>query len=374
MRLLIFISSMSSGGAERVSANLANHWATEGWEVTIVTLEQQSLDFYELHPAVKRIALELAGESAGVLAGLWQNIRRVITLRQALRQSQPDIALGMMTTANVLLALAAWGLPTLRTIGAERNHPPQLPLGYIWETLRRHTYGLLNAVTALSSDGKDWIKSNTNAKRVAVIPNAVTWPLSWQEPRISPSALHQSERRLLLAVGRLDAQKGFDWLIEAFSNLADEHSDWDLVILGEGPLRIALEEQVRDLGLERRILLPGRAGNMAEWYESADFYVMSSRFEGFPNTLAEAMAHGLAAVSFDCDTGPRDIIRHELDGLLVPQGNVTELTAALDRLMSDALTRQRFAERAMEVRERFSMERITGMWEKLFEEILLEQK
>jgi glycosyltransferase involved in cell wall biosynthesis len=171
----------------------------------------------------------------------------------------------------------------------------------------------------------------------------------------------------------LESQKGFDWLIEAFSNLADEHSDWDLVILGEGPLRIALEEQVRDLDLERRILLPGRAGNMAEWYESADFYVMSSRFEGFPNTLAEAMAHGLAAVSFDCDTGPRDIIRDELDGLLVPPGDVTELTVALDLLMSDGLMRLRFAERAVEVKERFSMERIAGMWEKLFEEILPEK-
>ena len=101
---------MGSGGAERVSANLANYWATKGWDITIVTLSQQSLDFYELHPAVKRIALELAGESANVLAGLWQNIRRVIALRRVLRQIQPDIALGMMTTANVLLALAAWGL------------------------------------------------------------------------------------------------------------------------------------------------------------------------------------------------------------------------------------------------------------------------
>ena len=159
MRLLIFIGSMSSGGAERVSANLANYWATKGWEITIVTLAQQSLDFYELHPAVKRIALELTGESASVLAGLWQNIRRVIALRRVLRQIQPDIALGMMTTANVLLALAAWGLPTLRTIGAEHTHPPQAPLGYLWETLRCHTYGLLNAVTALTSEGKDWIKN-----------------------------------------------------------------------------------------------------------------------------------------------------------------------------------------------------------------------
>jgi glycosyltransferase involved in cell wall biosynthesis len=374
MRLLIFISSLSSGGAERVSANLANYWATKGWEITIVTLSQQSMDSYDLHPAVKRMALGLSAKSTNVLAVLWKNIRRVISLRRVLRQIQPDIALGMMVEPSVLLALAAWGLPTLRTVGAEHIHPPQSPVGYLRDTLRSHTYGLLNAVTALSSEGKDWLKTHTNAQRVTVIPNAVTWPLSGQEPRISPGALYQSERQLLLAVGRLEAQKGFDWLIEAFSNLADKHPSWDLVILGEGLLHSTLEGQVRESGLEHRIFLPGRAGNMDEWYERADLYVMSSRFEGFPMALAEAMAYGLAAVSFDCDTGPRDIIRHELDGLLVAQGNVAELTAALDRLMSDALTRQRFAERAVEVRERFSMERIAGMWEKLFEEIVLEQK
>ena len=114
----------------------------------------------------------------------------------------------------------------------------------------------------------------------------------------------------------------------------------------------------------------GRAGTGGEWYERADLYVMSSRFEGYPNTLAEAMAHGLAAVSFDCDTGPRDIIRHEVDGLLVPPGDVAALTAALDRLMDDATLRQQFAERAVDARRRFSMERIAGTWEDLFKEIM----
>jgi glycosyltransferase involved in cell wall biosynthesis len=332
------------------------------------------VDFYELHPAVKRMALGLAGKSANVLAVLWKNIRRMIALRRVLLQIQPDIVLGMMTEPNVLLALAAWGLPTLRTVGAEHIHPPQTPLGYLRETFRSHAYGLLDAVTALSREGKDWLKTYTSAQRVTVIPNAVTWPLPGHEPRIKPSALYQSERQLLLAVGRLEAQKGFDWLIEAFSKLTDKHPDWDLVIIGEGSLRTTLDKQVRESGLERRISFSGRAGNMAEWYESADLFVMSSRYEGFPMSLVEAMAHGLAAVSFDCDTGPRDIIRHELDGLLVPPGNVAELIVALDRLMSDDLTRQRFAERAAEVRERFSMKRIAGMWEKLFEKILFEQK
>jgi len=155
-------------------------------------------------------------------------------------------------------------------------------------------------------------------------------------------------------------------LLEAFVTLARKYYNWNLVILGEGPERRALETQVQAFGLDGRVFLPGRVGNVGEWYERADVYVMSSRFEGFPNALAEAMAHGLPAVSFDCDTGPRDIIRPEVDGLLVLPGNVDALTAALDRLMDDAALRAQFAARAVEVRERFSMERIAGMWEELF--------
>jgi glycosyltransferase involved in cell wall biosynthesis len=96
---------------------------------------------------------------------------------------------------------------------------------------------------------------------------------------------------------------------------------------------------------------------------------MSSRYEGFGNTLAEALVHGLPAVSFDCDTGPRDIIRHEIDGLLVPPEDVASLAAALDRLMGNSDLRGRFAARAVEARERFSIERISGKWEQLFDEI-----
>jgi glycosyltransferase involved in cell wall biosynthesis len=368
LKLLIFIYSLSSGGAERVTANLTNHWADKGWDITVVTLEPQSSDFYELHPAVKRIALEMAGDSGKALTGLCQNLLRVCSLRRALRQIKPDIALGIMTTANILLALATRGLPQIRAVGSEQIHPPQFPLGALWEGLRRHTYGRLAAVTALTNESAEWLKAHTGASWVPVIPSAALWRLPAQVPRIAPDSLCQSGRHLLLAVGRLEAQKGFDWLEDAFINLSKRYPDWDLVILGEGHHRATLQDQVRAAGLEKRVLLPGRAGNVGEWYERADLYVMSSRFEGFPNALAEAMAHGLAAVSFDCDTGPRDIIRHEVDGLLVPPGDVVALTAALDRLMGDAVLRQRFAERAVEARERFSMERIASMWEDLFKE------
>lgn len=369
MRLLFFIHSLSSGGAERVTANLANHWAAKGWHITIVTLAPLSLDFYELHPAVRRTALELAGESQNVLAGLWNNLRRVRALRQVLRQVQPDIALALMSTANVILALATRGLTNVCAIGSEHTHPPQLPLGAHWGALRRSAYGQLAAVVALTQETADWLRIHTRAQRLPIIPNMALWPLAAQAPRLIPETICVADRHILLAVGRLDKEKGFDWLLEAFTALARKYYNWNLAILGEGPDRRTLETQVQAAGLDGRVFLPGRAGNVGEWYGRADLYVMSSRFEGFPNTLAEAMAHGLPAVSFDCDTGPRDIIRHEIDGLLVPPGDVARLHAALDRLMSDASLRAQFASRAVEVRERFSRERIAGMWEKLFAEV-----
>ena len=328
-----------------------------------------SLDLYPLHPGVKRIALELAGESRNVVAGLWRNLHRVRALRRVLRQVQPDIALALMSTASVILALATRGLANVCAIGSERTHPPQFPLGAQWEALRRSTYGRLAAVVALTQESAEWLRQHTRAQRVRIIPNMALRPLAVQAPRLIPETVCVVDRHILLAVGRLDKVKGFDWLLQAFTALARKYYNWDLAVLGEGPERRALETQVQSSGLGGRVFLPGRAGNVGEWYERADLYVMSSRFEGFPNTLAEAMAHGLPAVSFDCDTGPRGIIRPEVDGLLVPPGNVDALTAALDRLMGDAALRAQFAARAVEARERFSMERIAGMWEELFAEV-----
>jgi glycosyltransferase involved in cell wall biosynthesis len=116
-----------------------------------------------------------------------------------------------------------------------------------------------------------------------------------------------------------------------------------------------------------RVFMPGIAGNIGEWYARADLFVMTSRFEGFPNALAEALAYGLPAVSFDCDTGPRDIIRDGVDGLLVPPGDASGLEQALDRVMGNRELRMHMAGMAIDARKRFSIDRIAGMWEALFE-------
>lgn len=368
-RLLFFISSLSSGGAERVTANLANYWADKGWVVTVVTLSDGTNDFYELLPSVQRVRLGLLKESANTVVGLINNLRRVLVLRSVLRQTKPQVSLAMMDKANILLSLAALGLPNMVVVGSEHIHPPQLPLSRFWAAMRRYCYGHLAAVTALTTESRDWLLHHTKVKKVAVIPNAAPWPLPTQAPLLMPQDVMTPGRKLLLAVGRLSEQKGFDLLIEAFGQIAEQHADWHLVILGEGPLRNTLLSQIREAGLEDSVMLAGCAGNVGDWYEAANLYVMSSRFEGFGNTLAESLAYGVPAVSFDCDSGPRDIIRHQVDGFLVANGDVAALAESLDQLMSNENLRQKFGAKAIEARERFSMEKISGMWEALFAEL-----
>lgn len=366
---MLFVHSLAGGGTERTAATLANYWARTGWGVTVVTLAAVADDFYVLDTAVDRVALHLSGDSRGLVHAALQNGQRVAALRKAIRRHRPDIVLSMMSTPNVLLACASRTLPNLRTIGSEHCYPPHAPLGPIWSALRRRAYGRLSAVVALTRECADWIGAHTTATRVPVIPNPVLCPLPDDAPRVDPHRLCAPERKVLLAVGRLASVKNYEMLLRAFARLAGRYPDWDLVMLGEGPQRLLLESRIRDADLSTRVFLPGIAGNVGSWYARADLYVMTSHSEGFPNALAEALAHGVPAVSVDCDTGPRDIIRHGVDGLLVRPDDPTALAAALDRVMGDPALRRGFAARAGEARERFSIEKIAGMWTQLFMEL-----
>lgn len=366
MKILFFIYSLSAGGAERVTANLSNYWIKKGWDVTIFTLGQKDDDFYLLDPSIKRIGSYLSIESDNLFSALINNFRRIYTLRKVLRHERPDVAVAMMGSANILLSLSSVGLKNLKVFGSEHTHPPRIPLGAIWELLRARLYGRLDAITALTESSAKWIKSNTNAKRVAVIPNAAPWPLEINQPYLDPAVV-SSGKKIALAVGRLSEEKGFDILLLAYSKIAKEFNDWLLIILGDGPDREMLQALVRSLNLEGHVLLPGRAGNISDWYKSASLYIMSSRFEGFGNTLAEALVHELPVISFDCETGPRTIIRHGVDGLLVPPNDVEALKDSIKLLITDDSLRESFACKAVEARSKFSIERIASMWEDLFE-------
>jgi glycosyltransferase involved in cell wall biosynthesis len=370
MKILIFIHSLLGGGAERVTTNLANQWAAHGDDVTIVTVSSVDTDFYKVSSAVKRIGLNLdiTTTPENKLRSGGRKLARIFALRKLLKSQRPDIALSMMVEANLTLALAGWGLRSTTKIGSERIHPPASPLGKFREFLRNQLYAHLDAIVALTEESAQWLRQRTRARKVVVIPNEAVWPLPEQNPIIAPQI--QTASRHLLAVGRLYPQKGFDILITAFERLAAKFPDWQLIIVGEGPERYTLEKQVVASGLEGRVSMPGQVGNLADWYAACDLFVMSSRYEGFPNALIEAMSHGLPAVSFDCSTGPRDIIENGINGLLIEPGNPTKLQTGLESLMQDDSQRALFSSRSITVREHFGARRITKLWRSLFKQTL----
>ncbi|MBI1649860.1 glycosyltransferase family 4 protein [Hyphomicrobium sulfonivorans] len=362
-KILFLIGSLGGGGAERATINIAKIWAERGCDVVIATLDAEEPRIYDLPCGIRLVPLGISGRSHGVINALKNNVYRIRRLRNLLITERPDIAFGMMSAA-VMLGIVR--TRNMIAVGAERAFPPQsIPRG-AWQFLRRLVYARLDIVTVQTEVGRDWLLRHTRARNVVVIPNSVEIPLAKQAPELPVSLYVPSGQKLLLGAGRLVHQKAFDRLVVAFGRLAKKHPDWILAITGEGNDRESLERMVVDRGLGERVVLPGRAGNLADWFMAAHAFVLTSRHEGFPNVLVEALAHGCPAVSVDCDTGPRDIIRHEENGLLVSQDDPEALVAALDRIMSDDSLRGKMAANAPEVKTTFSPERISAMWQSLF--------
>lgn len=367
MRIVILIYSLGGGGAERVTSILARAWADAGHTVTVLTMAAGD-SFYEGHAGVTYRSLASATEASGFLQGVTANVQRIAAVRRNILDLRADIAIGMMTTASVLVALACCGTGC-RSLGAERVHPPRHPIPVFWRVARKFTYGLLNAVIAQTHMTAQWINNNTFARRLAIIPNPVLWPLQEAGIGKNPSEIVAPNRNVLLSVGRLSPQKNHAFLLRTFALVAAANPSWDLVILGEGQDRASLEHQAIALGLTGRFLLPGGVTNLQAWFRQASLFAMTSNYEGFPNALLEAMAYGLPVLSVDCDTGPRDIIRDHVDGILVPADDEKSFATALSMLMKDTKLRERLACRAIEVRERFSLSRILLLWDSLFADI-----
>jgi GalNAc-alpha-(1->4)-GalNAc-alpha-(1->3)-diNAcBac-PP-undecaprenol alpha-1,4-N-acetyl-D-galactosaminyltransferase len=360
VRIAFVISSLGSGGAERVMSAMANYWAEKGEDITLITLGLQSSDWYKLHPRVKRVGLGVLSLSNHIGQAIRHNVRTVLCLRQALRRAHPDMVISFIDTTNTLTLMASRGLG-VPVIISERNDPQQRSIGLAWSGLRSLFYRHADAVVVQTCVVRDWALRFQGIKAIYVIPNPVS-------PTVNGSAQVSNchgPGHTIVSMGRLVRLKGFDLLIEAFGRCAAKHPDWSLVILGEGPERANLQTVAADLGIADRVSLAGQCQEPATILKGADLFVLSSRTEGFPNALLEAMACQLPVVSTDCSSGgPRDIIRDGVDGVLVPPDDVAALAGAMDRLMADSDERRRLGRGALNVIERFSMEKIMTMWDK----------
>jgi glycosyltransferase involved in cell wall biosynthesis len=359
-RLTLVVPSLALGGAERVVARMANHWAASGDAVTVITLSAAETDTYSLDPAVTRVPLDLMRDSRGPIWALYNNWLRVGKVEDTIRKLRPDTVISFTDRMNVV-TLAACRSLGVDTVVSERIDPSQQPVGWYWSRLRRWGYPLARALVVQTQAVRGQLEPLMRGRPIYVIPNAVDAPTG--DPRAREPRSTADGSLQIAAMGRLAYQKGFDVLIDAFARAAEGQSRWSLVILGEGPERLRLEEEIHTRGLEGRVRLLGWIPDPSAVLRSCDAFVLSSRFEGFPNALLEAMALGLPSISVDCPSGPADIIRHQIDGLLVSRGDVAALAAAIRRLLSDDLLRVRLGQEALGVVDRFSSERYYARWE-----------
>jgi len=355
--LVLVGSSLAAGGAERVLSTLANAWV-DRFQVTLVTLAPADEDFYPLVSGVRRVGLGVTGNSRGLLDALRMNAHRISRLEAVMREVRADVVLSFLMQTNVV-AIAAARRAGVPVIVSERIDPRHHSDPLIWRCMRRVAYPFADIVVAQTQSVAAWLGRVVPSRRVTVIPNAVA-PQSTQS--VPSSAALVGGRKYLVAMGRLTRQKGFDLLLQAFAGSASSRG-FDLVIVGDGEDREALIRQADSLGLATRVRFAGQVPDPRPLLSAAALFVLSSRYEGFPNALLEAMALGLPAVAFDCPSGVREIVRHGIDGLLVTVNDVAGMSRAIDAVLGDEVLQRKMALAAQEVGQRFALSAVLAAWE-----------
>lgn len=358
MKVALVISSLALGGAQRLLLAMAEYWRKRGWQVVVVTLSAEVDDFFTVPVGVERVSLNLIGNSTSAVSGLWNNVRRILAIRRAIVYARPSAVVSFLDTTNVLVLFATRGLG-LPVLVAERTDPGMHRLPRIWRWLRRAAYPWSSSVVAQTESVRLRMQDIVPATRIVVVPNMLV---------ISHHMICGSQKRsevsqrVILAAGRLSWEKGFDLLIRAFALSKNAMAGWCLTICGEGDQRAKLEGLAVELGITDSVLFVGEVRKIEEYYLRADIFVLSSRYEGFPNSLIEAMAFGLPVISFNCESGPAEIIRNGIDGILVPPGDVAVLSAVMVDLANSPEKRRELGGNAIAVRERYSIEAVMQHW------------
>lgn len=359
-RITILIASLAGGGAERVIIDLSRYLYDSGRLVTLVTLNGDDPDAYRVPDGVRRERMEIRRNAASTFDTLRFSLHHLAAMRRSIVSTTPDVVVSFIEQTNVrtLACLLGTRIPV---VVSERTHPGHHPVSRAWQVARRLIYPLADAAVVQTEDVAGWFRRQTRVERLVVIPNAARYDRDLrQHNRMDLNGT--AVRPLVLGIGRLTREKGFDLLLEAFARSGLIGEGWHLAILGEGSERETLLAQAAALGLADALTLPGHLTDIGPWLAQADIFALPSRYEGFPNALLEAMQTGRACVAFDCPSGPRDLVENERNGLLVGAEDVDGLSTALRRLASDPALRRRLGAEAAKVAGGFSPASIYGKW------------
>lgn len=362
MKIVLFIGCLSGGGAERVVANLANHLADRGHDVTVLTISTEQT--YYISDSVKWV--KLCSEKERKMPHILLNVLRMTRLACFFLTRKPDVYLTFLPKLSKTI-LSFRRVISAPIILAERNDPAT----FFYRNASNQKamekfYPRADAFVFQTDGAKAFYEEHiiTATDKTTVIPNAIN------EAFIGKCYDGIRTKRIVSA-GRLNEQKNYPLLIDAFAEFNKVIPGYQLVIYGEGPQRKELEKRIADLSLERHILLPGRTDQIIESIRDASLFILPSDFEGMPNALAEAMALGLPCIATDCPAGgSRFLIQNGVNGILVPVGNVEALTNAMFEVVGNAQVAQTLGIKARQVAHRLSAEEIYKQWEKFIEEVV----
>jgi len=363
MKICLLIPSLVAGGAERVMTRMANHWAENSYEIHIITLDYPgSSPFYDLSPKIKLIQLGVPRQQKFFFKPFFM-VRQIVSVLQTVNKIQPDALIAFLDI-TIFISLVIKPFISAKVIVSERNNPYLNETNPVIKHINHFLYRIADQLILQTERISASFPPRLQSK-ITVIPNPVP------KPEVEKFAYSEKKAEYtIISVGRLKKQKGYDFLIKVFASLGTQAKMWSLVIVGEGEERGKLEQLCKDEQVEERVKFLGKQYKPEKILKEADVYILSSRFEGFPNSLCEAMSIGLPCIATRCLYGPEEIIEHGVNGLLIDVNSQKELRSAMNKLIDSAQLRQQLGEEAKKISGRLSLPNIMRQWEHVIRKVL----
>ena len=356
MKILFTISSLRSGGAERVLTTLANSLSINN-EVIIVKLDNKGA-FYTVKKNIVIESLDLYNVGESILKKVFHNVVIALSIRKSIEYYNPDIIVSFMDRTNIYTLLATRFLDKKIIISERTNY--DFIKSKLWKAVRNLVYPLSNGMVVLSKYDYDKYYFVKNKK---IIFN----PLFLDNSKIEGI----EKEKIILAVGSIVPGKAFDILIKSLNKVDKSLLEgWKVYIIGDGVERESLEMMVEELQLKSTIKFLGLKKNIEDYYKKASVFMSTSRAEGFPNALSEALSLGCASIATDCITGPSELIKSGVNGFLVEVDNVDQIKNKLEILIKDKSLRDTFSRRSIEMSKKYNVESIVKEWEVYINEII----
>ncbi|TCL59415.1 glycosyltransferase involved in cell wall biosynthesis [Kineothrix alysoides] len=340
--------------------NLAEYFYAQGYRVTIVT-QYRSENEYPVSEGIRRVLSDIEGDEIRKSRAV-NFCGRFMKLRGIWKREKPDLILSFIGKNNIMAILTSRFLH-IPVVVSVRGEPEQEYYSLGLRLAARYVFRLAEGIVLQTKSCLTFFPEAVNKKAI-ILKNSLN-------PAFIKESYEGEREKQIVAVGRLDANKNHEMIIRAFAEISDRYPDYKLIIYGEGPLRQKLTEYADDLGLSEQVELPGAISNVAEAIYKASAFILSSYSEGMPNTLLEAMALGIPVISTDCPPGgPRELIVHGENGLLVPPGDWEKLAENLQKLLDNIDYAKKMGRNASKVKEEFNPEIINRAWKNYLEKII----